>query len=124
MTSDDNAGQSAPHVKSAMAASPFRLHLSGAVGKQEIEQLFPTIVATMKLQGRIVLDLQGASAIDTHAITVLCGIHRYVTSRGATIELEGVRSGLLDEAIAGNSGFAPWAVCSIGKHSSCLWARN
>lgn len=124
MMSAGSAGHSGPRPGSPAEKSAFRLHLSGEVGKAEIEQLFPTIVATMKLQGRIILDLRGVATIDINAVTALCGIHRHVASRGKLIELDGVRPALLDEAIAGNGGFAPWAVCSVKKHSVCLWASN
>ena len=124
MMSAGSAGNFGPRGSSPADKSAFRLHLNGEVGKEQIEQLFPAIVATMKLQGRIVLDLQEVATIDINAVTALCGIHRHVASRGKVIELDGVRPALLDDAIAGNGGFAPWAVCSLKKHSPCLWARN
>jgi hypothetical protein len=100
------------------------LQLSGIVGKSDIELLFPSIIAALKLQERIIIDGREIDSIDLEAISALCGIHRHVVGRGQTLHLEGVRPGMLDEAIAGNRGFAPWTACSIKDKASCLWARN
>jgi ABC-type transporter Mla MlaB component len=101
-----------------------RLHLSGVVGRQTVEQLSPAIVTALKLGGEIVIDGREIKAIDHEGISALCGLHRDVARRGRTLRIEGFTPGLLDEAVAGNQGAVPWEVCSIKENSPCLWTRD
>lgn len=101
-----------------------QLELSGLVDKSAVEQLFAAIVTSLKAAKTIVIDGTGIESIDLEALSTLCGIHRHVTGRGQTLRIEGVYPRIIDAAISGNRGFAPWTFCSINNKATCLWARN
>ncbi|CAG0985698.1 hypothetical protein GEOBC_02079 [Geobacteraceae bacterium] len=70
--------------------------------------------------GRVVVNLEGVSAVDITGLQLLCSAHRSACAREKGFGVEGLTNSVLAEAV-GLAGFRRHVGCAADVGKSCIW---